>query len=87
MKVGDEAQPIHIRETLLKENSEFFKAALTKKCQAREIELPTDLIEIVTVYADYLYPGTLTVDRTAEGLTDFYTLARLYCFGEKISDD
>jgi len=97
--VGNAPTPAeyHVHETLLKSKSKFFDAALNK-CwmEGREgrVLLPEDDPEIFEVYQNYIYTKVLPVkvpnpDLKLEGNEnhpEYFTLAKLYAFGEKVQD-
>lgn len=51
------------------------------------MELPTDEVDVVAAYIEFLYSKSVAVDKLDNGATDHALLVRLYCFGEKILDD
>ncbi|KAF7187847.1 hypothetical protein HII31_10747 [Pseudocercospora fuligena] len=83
-----------IHEAILSEHSPYFRAALDDKWResSRIMELPFDEVDVVAAYIHWLYfkrvaskpisPPELPMD---DG--EYLTLARLYCFGEKVQDD
>jgi hypothetical protein len=91
---GDSGTTLTVHETIIKENSPFFCAALDKKWkegQLREIELPEDQPKTVSAYVEWLYSKNIDVVSTQK-LDDkdrnlqFDNLAALYVFGEKIQN-
>lgn len=69
-----------VHEFIIKENSDFFRAALDKKWkegQSLTVKLPEDSPETFSAYVEWLYS---TKDNEAE----FVSLAEMYVLGEKI---
>ncbi|KAI5360922.1 putative SKP1/BTB/POZ domain superfamily protein [Septoria linicola] len=79
VKVGLLAEALTTHETLLKDHPPFFAAALDakwKEGQTREIKLPEDDPDAVTVYWD-----------EEDDKPNFDLLVRVYVFGEKVQDE
>ena len=95
--VGQDRTSFNIHEQLLRSRSSFFSAALNK-CwrEGREsrIELPEDSVDVVQRYFQFLYSGKVFVEWTLDSsklqlndnLPEFWSLAHLYVFGEKVQD-
>ncbi|KAH9845206.1 hypothetical protein Tdes44962_MAKER06780 [Teratosphaeria destructans] len=98
LKVGEEEGEILVHESLIRTCSSFFEAALSKpwkESTERTILLPDDEPNIVKLYVQYLYRKQLCIKvvdehslklQNHENHPEFFTLATLYVFGEKIGD-
>ncbi|USW55516.1 Putative BTB/POZ domain-containing protein [Septoria linicola] len=90
-KVGLLAEALTTHETLLKDHTSFFAAALDakwKEGQTREIKLPEDDPDAVATYFDFLHTkqGTVYWDEE-DDKPNFDLLVRVYVFGEKVQDE
>ncbi|KAF2167902.1 hypothetical protein M409DRAFT_22049 [Zasmidium cellare ATCC 36951] len=90
---GDKTETFHVHEEIIKERSEYFRAAFDrrwKEGKAREIEMQEELPDTIASYLEYIYGGSVssTSDRdNAHRVEVSVRLLRLYVFGEKIQDD
>ncbi|KAF2167901.1 hypothetical protein M409DRAFT_53850 [Zasmidium cellare ATCC 36951] len=92
--VGDSEAILCAHESLLKQNSAFFRTALDKdwkERKTREITLPDDEVTIVVGYLEWLYCSKLTTPKDDEKNYDHHTgyvwLTKAYIFGDKVQDD
>lgn len=94
---GEDGTTFNVHENLIRGRSQFFAAALSKSWLERKegrIDLPEDDPEIVQLYLQFLYSSRLAIQWTEdtagiqphENLPEYYTLAHLYVFGEKVRD-
>lgn len=89
---GDNIETFTVHETIAKGGSTFFKAALDsrwKEGKSRQLELPEDEPAIVNRFLEWMYSGLIQWKQTKsltvpERNDQYYELAKLYCFGEKI---
>lgn len=95
--MGPEATVLHVHESVVRPHSCFFDAALDKcwkEGRDKRVLLPEDTPEIAELYLKFLYTGKIMVGWTQklaqpkshENLPEYFTLAHLYVFGEKIGD-
>ncbi|KAF2768987.1 hypothetical protein EJ03DRAFT_249935, partial [Teratosphaeria nubilosa] len=77
-----------VHECSIRAQSSFFDAVLGKPwkdSKERTISLPDDEADIVKLYVHYAYRGQLCV-KDHENRPEYFTLAKLYVFGEKVGD-
>lgn len=95
--MGPEQAAFNIHEQLIRARSPFFAAALNKcwrEGRDRRIDLPEDSVETVQRYFQFCYSGKILVEWTKDSsrmqlndnLPEFWILAHLYVFGEKVQD-
>lgn len=97
IKAGSDGdtQDFHAHEDVIKEKSDFFKAAFDRKWregQSRELELPEDEPSTVSGYLEWLYSGQVKTKRQQDlSLDDRIDqddhLSKMYVFGEKVQDN
>ncbi|KAM3421107.1 hypothetical protein BST61_g1521 [Cercospora zeina] len=94
---GEDAKIFQLHDFLLKEHSEFFKAALNgqwKDGKDKNVKLPDDNPEEFDVYAEWLFCGKIASGTSKnvkptknEVWSEQDLLSRLYVLGEKLIDD
>lgn len=98
--VGEEAAVFHVHENVIRTQSPFFAAALSenrKEGSDMRVCLPEDRPEIVELYIQWLYSHKFFINWSTTSaasdeldgrhpLSEYYTLAYLYVFGEKCCD-
>ncbi|KAK4495741.1 hypothetical protein PRZ48_013009 [Zasmidium cellare] len=92
LRVGESGDMLTTHESLLKQSSLFFRAALDKKWKegsTLDIALPEDEVDIVAGYLHWLYSGgNLVPDNTKDDYRAQYSwLVKAYILGDKIQDD
>lgn len=94
---GEERTIFQVHENLLRSRSQYFDAALSnnwKEAAKRHVNLPHDSTEIVKLYLEQLYDGKVDIKWSTKVeevlqnnlLPEYFTLANLYVFGEKVRD-
>ncbi|USW55611.1 Putative BTB/POZ domain-containing protein [Septoria linicola] len=95
---GGDAEKFYAHESLLKERSGFFQAALNqqwKEGRERKVDLPEDQPAHVATYIEWLFSGKIAsqmvkpaAELTGTDIADEHSfLAHLYVLGEKLIDD
>ncbi|KAF7187802.1 hypothetical protein HII31_10702 [Pseudocercospora fuligena] len=87
--IGAAQETLPIHEHMIKEKSQFFRAAFDRKWkegQSREVELPEDDPNVVHDYLDWLYGGSVQSAPMSKSFS-YSPLVKRYLFGEKVLDD
>ena len=92
---GDSVQDFPVHEDVIKEGSQFFKAAFDRKWregQSRVLEMPEDEPAVVSGYLEWLYTGRVNARTNPELSTEERNdrderLGHMYVFAEKVQEN
>ncbi|KAF2025533.1 hypothetical protein EK21DRAFT_76196, partial [Setomelanomma holmii] len=94
LSVGEKPEIFNVHEGLIAKSSEFFERVMKPEWMEQRsdpytIDLTDDVPETATLYVQWLYTGTLTIEvpnRGVDGVIDYKACRNAYAFGEKILD-
>ncbi|KAF2869196.1 hypothetical protein BDV95DRAFT_499130 [Massariosphaeria phaeospora] len=92
LSVREEKTIVSVHKSILCASSKFFQSATKSewtelRTEAEPIDLGDDELEVVKLYAHWVYVGKLpTWDNELDGNTVLTSLCKAYVFGEKIMD-